>query len=305
MDIARELPPCYHRIVNTLVNTTVRFLLTTFAFFLFLNILAVPILISQAPQGGTWFFSNRLMTFWNVFFLTALILSFLRMHLVRQRNPIPEQLLLFVIGTLMLHALLLVLPFLRFPQDSAVGGRSRLSTPHRIFYASNRFIWAGNEENTVRKPVLIVTPGQKDPFKVYPEGVFDPEQNALRILQTGEVIPLYDRITNQRPFLLATLWKDLGHFTRKLTPRHAWDPVSLLSVATFILLLVSLYSLVHLTRWTLFNTLLALSVPFLTIPSITFLDEWIPSLSYLPAILHGGLAILCFGLGIVFPPSTK
>ncbi len=300
--------PCYHSSVN-IGKTVWRFLLSTFFFFLLLNILAVPILISQAPQGGTWYFSSRLITLWGVFFITSIIGSFLRVHLFLYRNPKPflGQLVLFFVGIVLVYALLLSFPHLRLPQISSMGGSHRIATANTIFYASKKFIWVGNSKEGVQGPILIYTPRQKDPIKIYPEGVFDPEQNTLHILQTGENISLHDRISKLRPFVLSTLWSNLQHFTHRITPQHPLDLRAILFIVTFVCMLTSLFSLLHLTRWLLFNTLVALAVPFLIQASIAFLDELgrIPSLEYLPAMLQGGTAILFFGLQLFLRPSTK
>ena len=286
-----------------------RLFFTTFSFFLLLNILAVPILISQTPQGGTWYFSSRLLTLWNVFFIASLILAFLRLHLFLQGKPKPflGQLALLLTGSALSYAVLLALPFLRMSQVSSTGTTPRIAPSQTIFYASNKYIWIGNAKEGVQGPILVYTPRQKVSFKVYPEGVFDPEQNTLHILQTGENISLHDRISKHRPFVLSTLWKNLEHFTRRITPQYPWDLKAILFIVTFVCLLTSLFSLMHLTRWLLFNVLLALGVPFLTLGTIAFLDELgkIPSLEYLPAILHGGIAILCFGLQFFLRPSPR
>lgn len=282
-----------------------------------LNILAVPILIAQAPQGGTWYFSSRLITLWNVFFVASIILAFLRTHLFlfQSPSPLPVQGVLLIMGSIFVYALLLVFPLLRLPeiattgivQEGTQGLTHRIASPNTIFYASNRFIWIGTPKGRVLGPILIYTPHQKEPFKVFPEGIFDPEQNALRILQTGEHIPLSDRISTHRPFVLSTLWIHLQHFTQRITPQYPLDLRAILFIFTFVFLLTSLFSLLHLTRWLLFNALLVLSIPFLTFTGIAFLDELgqIPSLAYAPAILHGGIAILCFGLQFFLRPSTK
>jgi len=205
------------------------------------------------------------------------------------------------------YALLVGLPFIRLTGSSSATGIHRIATPHTIFYASNKFIWIGNSPGRVQGPILLYTPRSKDRFKIYPEGVFDPEQNTLHILQTGENIPLYDRISSKRPFLLATLWRDIQHFTQRLTPRHPLDWRAILSIVTFVFLLVALLSLMHLTRWLLFNSLLAFSLPFLSIAGISFLDAWgaIPYPEYLPAILQGGIGVFCFALQPLLRPSGK
>ena len=286
-----------------------RFTFSTFFFFLLLNILAVPILISQAPQGSLWYFSSRLVTLWNVLFITSIIFAFLRVHLFLSQNPKPllAQWVLLVLGSLLMYALLVGFPFIRLTGASSATVIHRIATPHTIFYASNKFIWIGNSQGRVQGPILIYTPRHKDPFKIYPEGVFDPELNTLHILQTGENIPLYDRISSKRPFLLATLWNDLQHFTQRLTPRHPLDGKAILSIVTFVFLLVALLSLMYLTRWLLFNSLLALSLPFISIASIAFLDAWggIPYSEYLPAVLQGGIGVFCFALQIFLRPSGK
>ena len=286
-----------------------RFTFSTFFFFLLLNILAAPILVSQAPQGSIWHFSSRLVTLWNVLFIPAIIFAFLRVHLFLSQNPKPllAQWVLLAIWSLLVYVLLVGFPFIRLPRSSSATIIHRIATPHTIFYASNKFIWIGSSQGRVQGPILIYTPRHKEPFKIYPEGVFDPVQNTLHILQTGENIPLYDRISRQRPFLLGSLWSDLQHFTQRLTPQHPLDGKAILSIVTFVFLLVSLLALMYLTRWLLFNSLLAFSLPFMSIAGIAFLDAWggIPYPEYLPAILQGGLGVFCFALQIILRPSGK
>lgn len=219
--------------------------------------------------------------------------------------------MLFLTGSALSYALLMVFPLLRLPQlpsaEGIQGGARRIGSSNTIFSASNRFIWIGNTGERVQGPILIYTPRQKDPLKVYPEGIFNPEQNSLHILKTGENIPLHDRISKHRPFVLSSLWSNLQHFTRRIAPQSLLDLRAILFIVTFVGLLTSLFPLLHLTRWLLFNTLFALAVPFLTLASTAFLDELgrIPSIEYLPAIIHGGIAILCFGLQLSLRPSTK
>jgi len=295
--------------VSATVKALQRFTFSIFFFFLLLNILAVPILISQAPQGSIWHFSSRLVTLWNVLFIPAIIFAFLRVHLFLSQNPKPllAQWVLLAIGSLLVYVLLVGFPFIRLPGSSSATIIHRIATPNTIFYASNKFIWIGSSQGRVQGPILIYTPRHKDPFKIYPEGVFDPELNTLHILQTGENIPLYDRISSKRPFLLATLWSDLQHFTQRLTPRHPLDGKAILSIVTFVFLLAALLSLMYLTRWLLFNSLLALSLPFISIASIAFLDALggIPYPEYLPAVLQGGIGVFCFALQIILRPSGK
>lgn len=286
-----------------------RFISSTFFFFLLLNILAVPVLISQAPQGSIWHFSSRLVTLWNALFTLSIILAFLRVHLFLTKNPKPlfPQGVLLAIGSLLVYALLLGFPFIRLPDSSSATGTRRIATPNTIFYASNKFIWIGNSQGRVQGPILIYTPRHKDPFKLYPEGIFDPEQNALHILQTGENIPLYDRIYRHRPFLISSLWTNIQYFTERLTPQHPLDWKAIVLIVSFVFLLDSLYSLMHLSRWLFFNSLLAFSLPFMSITGIAFLESWggIPYPEYLPAILQGGIGVCCFTLQIFLGHSGK
>ncbi|MCX7786753.1 MAG: hypothetical protein N2442_03540 [Spirochaetes bacterium] len=295
--------------MNIAVKTIGRFFLSTFFFFLLLNIFAVPILISQAPQEGTWYFSSRLITLWNTFFITSIILSFLRVHLFLYRNPKPliGQIVLLFTGIVLVYPLLLALPHLRLPTIPSAMTTRRAVSANTIFYASKKFIWIGNSKESVQGPILVYTPRQKDPIKIYPEGIFDPEQNSLHILQTGENIPLHDRITTLRPYVLSSLWSNLQHFTQRITPQQFFDLRAILFIGTFVCMLAALFSLLYLTRWLLFNALLVLAIPFLIQASIAFLDELgkIPALEYVPAILHGGIAILCFGFQLFLRPSSK
>ena len=295
--------------MRTTVKALGRFISSTFFFFLLLNILAVPVLISQAPQGSIWHFPNRLVTLWNVLFVPSIILASLRVHLFISQNskPLLPQVTFLVIGSLLLYSLLLGFPFIRLPDSSLTKGTRRMATPNMIFYASSKFIWIGSSQGRVQGPILIYTPRQKDPFKIYPEGVFDPEQNALHILQTGENIPLYDRISSHPPFMLSTLWTNIQHFTERLTPQHPLDWKAILSIVSFVFLLVSLYALMHISRWLLFNSFLAFSLPFMSITGIAFLDAWvgIPYHEYLPAIVQGGIGVFCFTLQIFLGHSGK
>lgn len=206
-----------------------------------------------------------------------------------------------------MYALLIGFPFIRLPDSSSTTDTRRIATPNTIFYASNKFIWIGSSQGRVQGPILIYTPRQKDPFKIYPEGVFDPEQNALHILQTGENIALYDRIYRDRPFILSSLWTNIQHFTERLTPQQPLDWKAMLSIVSFVFLLVSLYALMNLSRWLLFNSLLAFSLPFMSITGIAFLDAWggISYHEYLPAILQGGIGVFCFTLQIFLGHSGK
>ncbi|MFQ3621793.1 MAG: hypothetical protein SNJ78_12720, partial [Spirochaetales bacterium] len=98
--------------MKTLGKTVIRFFTTFVFFFLLLNLLLIPILLAQSPQGAGWYFSIPLFQHWNTLVVVSLILTILQIHLYlqSQKKTLAAEVLVFLIGTFFLYGTLFVLP---------------------------------------------------------------------------------------------------------------------------------------------------------------------------------------------------
>ncbi|MFQ3620752.1 MAG: hypothetical protein SNJ78_07385, partial [Spirochaetales bacterium] len=206
----------------------------------------------------------------------------------------------FLIGTFFLYGTLFVLPKIDLGIAPPPAGTYRIASPNRIFYTAESYLWVGNSEGYILKQVLVLTLPRfdrhvkSDRIKVYPEAIFVPETNSLRLLEAGTNIPLHDRTQTQEPWFLRSLIKSATAFTHLLTPKTLWDLNSLQTVIAFVFCLVSLFSLMRLTQWVVFNYLVSFCVPLLIIGSVPFLKEIgnVPFAEYVPTFLPGALGLL-------------
>jgi hypothetical protein len=129
-------------------------------------------------------------------------------------------------------------------------------------YASGKYVWVGTPQEWVLKPILVFSPNQKERLKVFPEALYDPETNAVHILQTGENLSLHERISRKEPGVLSILWKNIAYFSKLISPARIFDSRALLYSTSFILFLVSLHTVLRSSRWILFNFILALLSPY-------------------------------------------
>lgn len=303
--------------MNSTLKLAIRFLISIFIFFLLLNLLSVPILIAEGPQKGGWYFWGRLVSLWKPLLVGSVILGLLTVHLsfLRMRSPLFPQLVLLFVGTLFLYGSLFTLQFIHVSYTDKSARPYRIATPDTIFYASGKYVWVGTPQEWVLKPILVFSPNQKERLKVFPEALYDPETNAVHILQTGENLSLHERISRKEPRVLSILWKNIAYFSKLISPAHIFDSRALLYSTSFILFLVSLHTVMRSSRWILFNFILALSFPLCTTGILRLADQILGTAVveilgtqltfYLPVILHGGIAVLCFILQIFMRPFDE
>ena len=187
--------------------------------------------------------------------------------------------------------------------------------PGILYEAGDAYLRLGNKDGVVLREVLTYGVGRAE-FRLHPEAVYKPEKDTLRLLDTGEEIRVGESASVKPPAFLSSLFRDLVYLSGKLTPSSMLDWRTAVNVVIVTFFGLSLWTLVRLTRWPLFNLIVALGAFRFALFLIRFLGkEFLPEaakivksdwlLHQIPFITLGTAAVILFFFCILMKPLAE
>ncbi len=178
--------------------------------------------------------------------------------------------------------------------------------------SGSAYLWVGALDGAILRNVLTYGVGREE-FRLHPEAVYKPETMSVRLLDTGEEIKPGRPSAVNPPFFLRSVFADISHLAAFLTPRSLFDWKSAIRICVVSFFLLSLWTLVRLTRWPLFNLFMALgtfraAVFFVRFLGKDFLPEAAkilqpgPLLADIPLAVLGISGIILFFICLLMKP---
>ena len=192
---------------------------------------------------------------------------------------------------------------------------ARSMRPQTIVRAGNIRVYALGHEGLSYGPLVSHDLGMVPGFRVHPEGVIDLETGDLVIPSSAMSVPLTESDDSypalvRPPDLLTRALADLDVVTRVVS--LGTDSSAPLTIAALSLLVVSLWTLVRLTRWPLFNAVAAIatlrfvvwliaSIRSGSLSELAVSAAGSSSLPYATAAIVAGLAVILAAASILLP----
>jgi len=168
--------------------------------------------------------------------------------------------------------------------------------------SGNSYLWVGSRDGVVLRNALTYGVGREE-FRLHPEAVYKPETRSVRLLDTGEEVELSRPSTVDPPVFLRSVFSDVSHLAAFLTPRSLFDWKAAIRICVVSFFLLSLWTLVRLTRWPLFNLFMALGAFRAAAFFVRFLGEdFLPEAAKIlqPGPLLSNMSVAVLGIsGII------
>jgi len=195
--------------------------------------------------------------------LSVLITLFTVLRLKRFRAV--ALIVVFVAGTAAIVGGIRGIELLR--RDSAASAPASVAVePGFVYRFGNDFLYSDRREGVSLKDVVVYRNDKEPGFVFSPEALLDPGSGVVHLPETDEDFPVAKSDSSFAhmfvgPRVVSNLFRDVGVLSRALgRQKNPLAPSYLLLVSVTVLFVVSLWFLVRLTRWPLFNALIALGV---------------------------------------------
>lgn len=201
---------------------------------------------------------------------------------------------------------------LRLPESSS------LPLAEDVMHRSGEvYFWIGDTRSVPAGPVLLLDRGKgRGGFHLYPEAVYNPGAETLRLLSTGAEVSLRNPGDSRPPAFLRALILDLSYLTEQATPGTLIDPPAGLFVFSLIFFGISLWTLARLSRWPLFNMWILLGTVWIVFSGIRLMAvemapevlrieglEW--TAAFLPLIPPGVCGLVLFLGALIAQPMKE
>jgi hypothetical protein len=252
------------------------------------------------------FLVSRILFHGGEIFFTALLLALVVSLFSIIRRPGIKVLtfgLLFTVALLFLYSGMLGLGRLKklgtLPDPTQMPFKADL-----LYLTREGAFWIGGSEGPVIKTVLVQ--GERKGgtiFRVYPEGIYKSDTETLRLLPGGLEFPTGLVRAVPVPEFFSVFLQDMNFSAKAASPRDLPDFAVLLFCGSLVFYCVSLWTLVRLTRWPLFNGWIAFAALWampaalrfwgeIFLPEVLMLSGGGPWIAYVPALIPG----LCGGV---------
>ncbi|WP_455381248.1 hypothetical protein [Salinispira pacifica] len=190
--------------------------------------------------------------------VSLLITLFSVLRLSRFRFP--ALLLLFLVGA---GALVGGIRGIELIRTDGTGPEHASVVPKVVYRFGGDFLYADRREGVSLLDVVVYRHGSDPGFSFSPEALVDPATGIVHISETGSDFRIsdsessYAHMFSGQPFI-SGLFRDVRRLSAALwNQQNPLAPSYLLLVGVVVLFVVSLWFLVRLTRWPLFNALAA------------------------------------------------
>ena len=177
-------------------------------------------------------------------------------------------------------------------------------------------VYAMNREGISYQPLVTHDPEMIPGFRVHPEGIVDPETGDLVIPASAMTIPITNSDDSypalvRPPDLLTRALADLNAVAKVVSIGN--DSSAPITIAALSFLVISLWTLVRLTRWPLFNAAAAVltlrfavwliaSIRSGPLTELAVSATGSSSLPYAAAAIVAGIAVILCAASILLPP---
>lgn len=298
-----------------------RFLLRTVLYAVVLCLFFLPALVVRFPglPLSPAYVLSHLVDRGGIIFLSAFFLALVASHFQIMKRPGIKilsfgLLILFAFPTLYggLWGIERVRPLMRMSQETTLLPFS----DDRLYRFGDTYLWLGKNDGMSAETILLLESGSDGGgFRMFPEGVYNPETGTLHLLRSGEDIPLRDPMSLRPPAFLQAFFRDLAFFSISASPRSFLDGEAMVFVFALVFFGFSLWTPIRLSRWPLFNIWLTFGIVRLVLAGGRFLGETVfPEVlgSLQPkggTFVVGGFLILCgmilFLSGLLMKPLSE